>query len=162
MKSLNCCLVTALILFTGMLPCNVTAEEMHVVAQDLQNLRIPGKVVAVVWTRRNDSCTVQVVLQMPVEYQLAAKRAAQLAAAGAGAPLASPRLPQVQVWMLKADGKVVSRTAGSPAFPAAVKASDGVPLEMKYSYPLSAAQEAVAVAIEVDGVYYIDQLQPFQ
>jgi hypothetical protein len=50
---------------------------------------------------------------------------------------------------------------GSPAFPAAVKDSDGVPLEVKYSYPLSAAKEAVAAAIEVDGVYYIEQLQPF-
>lgn len=50
------------------------------------------------------------------------------------APLATPRLPQVQVWMLKAHGTVVSRNAGSSAFPA---------------------------AIVVDGVYYIQQLQTF-
>jgi hypothetical protein len=161
MRSTNYCVAIALIVFAGMLPGAATAAETQVVARDLQKLRIPGKVAAVVWTRRNDSCTLQVVLQMPVEFQHAAKRAASLAAAGAGVPLATPRLPQVQVWMLKADGTVVSRNAGLPAYPAAVKDSDGVPLEVKYSYPVSAAQEAVAVAIVVDGVYYIEQLQPF-
>jgi hypothetical protein len=63
--------------------------------------------------------------------------------------------------MLKADGTVIPRLDGTPAFPAAVKESDGVPLEVKYSYQISAAQEAVAAALVVDGVYYIPLVRPF-
>jgi hypothetical protein len=161
MKARNTGLAVALILFTGASAGVAAAAEDQVVAQDVPKLQVPGKVSGVVWTRRSDSCTLQVVLHMPVEFQHAAKRAANLAAAGAGVPLPTPKLPQVQVWMLRADGTVIPRIAGTAAFPAAVKASDGVPLEVKYSYPISAAQEAVAAALVVDGAYYIAPLRPF-
>lgn len=161
MKSIHCLTMT-LILCAGASPVMAAAPQAQVLAQDLQKLRIPGKVSSVVWTRRGDSCTLQVVLQMTTEFQLAAKIAAQRAAAGqAGATLATPKLPQVQAWLLRLDGTLISRSPGSAAFPEAVKASDGVPLEVKYSFPQSAAQEAVAVAIMVDGAYYIEPLQPF-
>ena len=160
MKSANLCLAIALALANLQMD-GAAAAETQVVAQDLRKLQIPGKVSAVVWTRRNDACTLQVVLHMPVEFQHAAKRAANLAAAGIGAPLPAPKLPQVQVWMLKADGTVIPRIAGTPAFPVAVKDSDGVPLEVKYSYPVTAVHEAVAAALLVDGVYYIEPVRPF-
>lgn len=160
MKPIRLCL--AMILVLGALPAYTVASEAQVVAQDLPKLRVPGKISAVVWTRRNESYTLQVVLQMPVEYQIASKVAAQRAAQGlAPAPPATPKLPQVQAWLLKLDGTLAARNAGSPAFPAATRASDGVPLEVKYSFPMSAAEEAVAVAIMVDGVYYIEPLKPF-
>jgi hypothetical protein len=159
MKPIRLCVATILVLCGGVAP-GLAGPETQVAAQDLQKLRVPGKVSSVVWTRREDSCTLQVVLQMTTEYQLRAKTYAQNAAAGsATVPLPTPELPKVQAWLLRADGSVISRTAGSPAFPAVVKASDGVPLEMKYSFPLASAQEAVAVAIMVDDVYYIEKLR---
>jgi hypothetical protein len=165
MKSTRRCLATML-LCVGLAPAFAAAQEAQVVtqvvAQDLQKLRIPGKVSAVVWTRRDDTCTLQVVLQMPVEFQIASKIAAQRQRDGLSpAPPARPALPKVQAWLLRMDGTVIARKPGSPAFPAAVNASDGVPLEVRYSYPASAAQEAVAVAMMVDDVYYIEQVKPF-
>jgi hypothetical protein len=160
MMSTRLCMAVMAVLCVGIAP-GVAWPEAQVVARDLQKLRVPGKVSAVVWTRRNDTCTLQVVLQMTTEYQIRAKVYAQRAAAGvAGAPLPTPKLPDVQAWLLGQDGAAISRIAGTPAFPAVIKASDGVPLEMQYSYPLAAAQEAVAVAIMVDGVYFIEQLLP--
>jgi hypothetical protein len=84
----------ALILLASTVSAAANAAESQVIAQDLPKLQIPGKVSAVVWTRRNDACTLQVVLHMPVEFLHAAKRAANLAAARIGAPLATPKLPQ--------------------------------------------------------------------
>lgn len=107
--------------------------------------------------------TLQIVLQMPTEYQLASKIAAQRAAQGLAPALpVTPNLPQVQAWLLKLDGTLIARSSGSPAFPAAVKESDGVPLEVRYSFPRSDAREAAAVALMVDGAYYIEQLKPFE
>jgi hypothetical protein len=162
MKSTNCCLAMMLIFCAEATPGLAAAPATPVLAQDLQNLRIPGKVSSVTWTRRDESCTLQVVLQMPTEYQSATKDAVQRAAQGlAPAPPPTPRLPQLQAWLLRADGTLIGRNPGSGAFPPAIKTNDGIPLEVRYSYPPSAAQDAVAVAIMVDGVYYIEQLKPF-
>lgn len=155
--------VLALAVSIAAIAPGLAGPETQVLAQDLQRLRVPGKVSAVVWTRRNDGCTLQVVLQMTTEYQVRAKVHAQRAAAGvAVAPLATPDLPRIQAWLLRRDGTLVARTPGSPSFPAVMKASDGVPLELKYSFPASAASEAAAVAIMIDDNYYIEQLRPFE
>lgn len=165
MKSFTCYLTTVWFMFGAAAEGFGAAPltQASVQAQDLQQLRVPGRVSSVVWTRRNDMYTLQLVLQMPVEYQLASKIAAQRDAQGLSpAPPATPKLPQVQAWLLKLDGTLIARSPGTPAFPAALKASDGVPLEVRYSFPQSAAREAVAVAIMVDGAYYIEQLKPFE
>jgi hypothetical protein len=158
MNTIRLCL--AMILVLGTASVHAAAPGTQVVAQDLQKLRVPGKISAVVWTRRDESCTLQVVLQMPVDYQVAMKVHAQRQAREmASKQPATPQLPQVQAWLLKADGTHIARSPGSPAFPAVARASDGVPLEVKYSFPLAAAQEGVAVAIMVDGEYSIESLK---
>lgn len=162
MRSMMSNLVILLILIGSAGPGLVFAVDAQVVAQDLPQLRVPGKVSAVVWTRRSDVYTLQIVLQTPPDYQHAAKVAVQRAAQGlAPAPPPTPVLPRVQAWLLKADGSVVSRTPGTPEFPVPMRGSDGVPLEVKYSFAQSAGEQAVAVAVMIDSVYSVQALRPF-
>lgn len=159
MKSLTRCLA-ALILCISVTPA-FTAQPAQVLTQDLTGLRIAGKVSAVMWTRRDDVFTLQVVLDMSTEFKIVSKDVAAARAAGQQVVLPSPPLPRVQAWVLRSDGTSIPRTPGSPAFPPLVRASDGVPLEMKYSFPVSAAHDAVAVVIMVDDVAYVEKLRQF-
>jgi hypothetical protein len=69
--------------------------------------------------------------------------------------------PEIQVWLLRADGTPIPWTARyetpEPARPC-VRCSGP---EVQYTYPLSASREAVAAAISVDGVYYTQPLAAF-
>lgn len=159
MNSLTRCLAL-LVLCASTTPAFV-AQPVQVLTQDLPRLRVAGKVSAVMWTRRDDAFTLQVVLEMPTEFKIASKTMAVDRAAGRQVVLPSPPLPRVQAWVLRADGTSIPRAPGSPAFPPVVLASDGIPLEMKYSFPVSAAQDAMVVVIMVDGAYYVEQLRPF-
>jgi hypothetical protein len=76
--------------------------------QDLPRLRVAGKVTAVMWTRRDDAFTLQVVLELPTEFKIASKIAADRAAGRQVVP-PSPPLPRVQAWVLRADGTAISR-----------------------------------------------------
>ena len=127
----------ALICCAAVVPL-AAAQETSVLAQDLRKLRVSGKVSAVLWTRRTDSCTLQVVL---------------------------PRQPQgyasIQIWLLKSDGTQIPpmRRWETPA--TAKTCLRCIASEVEYSFPLAAGGEAVAAAISIDGDYYIERLATF-
>lgn len=135
------------------------SAQTQVVGQDLTKLRAEGKVDSVMWTRRADHYSLQVVFP---------KRTSPPAAPAASAPT-TPALayPDVRVWLLRKDGTTIApmrRQAVSPdgsRIPMARGAPDRVArVEVTYAFPLSAGEEAVAVAMDVDGVHRIEPLQP--
>lgn len=132
------------------------AQQAPVVAQDLKSLRVPGKVTVALWTRRTDGMTLQLVMGIPGSDIARVSRVSQPAGK---VPHARPDL---QVWLLRADGSHIPWTARNetplPARPC-IRCSGP---EVQYTYPLSASREAVAAAISVDGVYYIQQLAAFE
>jgi hypothetical protein len=134
--ALACCMATT--------PRATAQERTSVVAQDLNSARASGKLAAVLWTRRADVCTLQLVINwrgsmLPVT----AKR---------------PSLPQIQVWLLKADGSTVpwSRVIYPDMKNVSVRTNA---VDLMYRYPLSASQDAVAAAIMIDDQYFIEQLK---
>jgi len=125
----------------------IAMEESVVLAQDLKTLRVPGKVGAVLWTRRKDSCTLQVlVIRAPQQ----------------NAKAQSTQYPQVQAWLLRPDGTEIpfSRRFDTPAEQRSCLRCLGS--EVQYSFPLSAGKDAAAAVISVDGTSYIEQLEPFK
>jgi hypothetical protein len=119
------------------------AEPLRVVAQDLNKARESGRLGAVLWTRRADVCTLQLVINWPP-------------------PLASKSkpmpLPRIQVWLLKPDGSTIPWLQ---MIPPNMKGAGfrQTTVELMYRYPLSASQDATAAAIMVDDQYYIEQLK---
>lgn len=119
------------------------AEQIRVVAQDLNKARESGKLGAVLWTRRADICTLQLVINWPPPLMSKLKPAP---------------LPHIQVWLLKPDGSTIPWLQMIP--PNMSKAGfRQTTVELMYRYPLSASQDAVAAAIMVDDQYYIEQLK---
>jgi hypothetical protein len=124
-----------------MLICAAIAPGMAAAAepglsQDLKKLRVPAKVDAVLWTRRNDTYTLQVVFSRTSAISFMAQ------------------VPRVQVWLLRANGTVI----GSKRLLQVGGQSN--PIEISYSYSMDAALDAVAVAIMVDDQYSIESLAP--
>jgi hypothetical protein len=129
----------------------VAAQESPVLAQDLKTLRAPGKIAVALWTRRPDSCTLQLVTNPPAPF------GARVSQSASAAPV---KRPKIQAWLIRADGSYISSLArhetSSPNPCLRCRSS-----EVTYTYPRSASDEAVAVSISVDGVYYIQQLASF-
>ncbi|MET0281690.1 MAG: hypothetical protein ABW278_11315 [Steroidobacteraceae bacterium] len=125
-------------------------QQPAVLAQDLKQLRAPGRVDAALWTRRADSCTLQLVLS---------RRVSGPQPAGSKAPA----LPLVQAWLVRADGAYIPALsrADLPRRKDGRMCSNCSPREVMFSYPLTALAEAVAVSISVDGAYYSQALQAF-
>jgi hypothetical protein len=117
--------------------CASVDAETQVLAKDLNAARTSGKVAAVIWTVRVDHCTLQVVFPKAGRVELQQQR------------------PSVQVWLLKADGNLITPT--QRAEPG--KRTYGQP-EVLFAFPLSADKEAVAAAIRVDDAFYIEPLSP--
>jgi hypothetical protein len=132
------------------------AEESPVLARDLNKLRAPGKIAAVLWTIRKDSCTLQVVLPNP------GSRMVRTSQDGA-ATHPKPQQTRIQVWLLRADGNIIPavRQWESPGFNHTKLLTRGSGPEVNYSFPLSASTQAVAAAVMIDGDFYIEQLTPF-
>jgi hypothetical protein len=167
--ALVCCAVTG--------PhCAAAEETAPVLAQDLQNLRVPGKVGAVLWTRRPDRYTLQVVFPRTTRMlrMVDGRRvlnqtapppadAAQLVMTEAMTQelraLGLGENPTVQAWLLKADGTHI--TIGRRALFDSGKLVNYTPDEVLYSTSLEAGQGAVAVALMVDGAFFIEPLKPF-
>lgn len=131
----------------------ICADNPDVVAQDLKNLRVPGRVQAALWTRRSDFYTLQVVLDV--------RPVISVLEDGTLAGGKRPELPDIQVWLLRADGTLI--------MPRRIELPNSTSITMRataidatYSYPLSAATEAIAVAMRVDGAFYINKLESFQ
>jgi len=169
--------------------------QLPVVAQDLKQLQMPGKVEAVLWTRRSDRCTLQLVYPnqgrggyfigntitnlrgldptfgartlaltdgrsvLNDETQPAATRA-PVEVRNTAAP-AEPKkwtAPAIQAWLLRPDGTIIMPLAS--ATPTSGP-GDTVPRESLFSFPLSATREASAVAVNIDGEYRVQKLEPF-
>jgi hypothetical protein len=123
-------------------PSSLTAAaESPVLAQDLKKLRAPGKVASVLWTRRSDHYTLQVLF--PRNYRIPS----------------GVKNPVVQAWLLKADGTLIVAARRSVSISG--QRPGGPPDEVLYSIPLPEGKEAVAVALMIDSDYYIQELQPF-
>ena len=147
-------LAVAIALACGMAstPRALAQENTGVVAQDLNAARASGKLAAVLWTRRADVCTLQLVINWRGSIMPELLRGLM--------PETTKRtpLPQIQVWLLKPDGSTVpwSRVVYPDMNKVGMRTTA---VELMYRYPLSASQDAVAAAIMIDDQYYIEQLK---
>jgi hypothetical protein len=119
------------------------AEPPGIYMQELTAAKASKKVATVLWTRRSDRYTLQVVF--PKE-----------SATGFINP--PTKHPAVRLWLLGADGLVM--------FAARVPPKDGeistpVQNEQTYSVPLSAGANAVAAVLQIDDQYFVDSIQRF-
>ena len=71
-------------------------------------------------------------------------------------PKLKQQRPSVQVWLLKADGTLITPT--QRAEPGANDIRQPYGVEVLFAFPLSADKEAVAAAIRVDDAFYIEPL----
>ena len=139
--------ILGLVGVSGVLAADGVAE---VPTRDLNGLHVPGKVVAVLWTVRAEHCTLQVVFA----------NAGRIGQVMRDDSKGRPERPRLQVWLLKADGTVIApsgriepgNNAGTkdPRYPYGV--------EINFVFPLSADQDAIAAAVQVDDGFYIEPL----
>ncbi|MDQ2640348.1 MAG: hypothetical protein M3Y79_07200 [Pseudomonadota bacterium] len=126
-----------------------------VVGHALTQLEIPGEVSAVMWTKRATHFTLQISRRTagtgtrgPV-----AKRTA------AGDP--PPEKDDVQVWLLRADGTHIEPLPRSTVLPSLREMSGCgrcLGYWINYAFPLAAAEDAVAVAMQFNGRFLIEKL----
>jgi hypothetical protein len=118
------------------------AAESKVIAQDLVKLRMPGKVNAVLWTRRNDQLTLQVLLQDE-------------------RPTANRPAENVQIWLLDKSGMLITPNdrRETPRCKRTGHRCRGY--EVQYSYPSFVVDEAVAVVLRLGEEVLIEKLERF-
>ena len=121
---------------------NEASVEPPVLAKDLTSARTPGKVSAVLWTVRTDHCTLQVVFPNAARVPRNAKT------------------PDVQVWLLKADGTTIAPTRRLDPSASDKNLRQPMGTEILFDFPLSADRDAVAAAIRVDDVFHIESITP--
>jgi hypothetical protein len=105
------------------------------------------------WTRRDGYCTLQIILGG------IAPPDRQTVVTGVPSPATAQRkFPATQVWVLRADGTVlpVLRTATEP--PKNLREST---VTYTYAFSESASRDAAAVAVMIDGRYFIERLERF-
>jgi len=143
--------------------CVAAEQSRDIVSQDLKQLRAPGKVEAAIWTRRAEGYTLQVVLQLssPAPMRLVdGRRPVPGTESGPLPRLPALAVPQLQVWVLRADGTIILPRNTRPAN-AATAPPRSLVVDATYVFPDVAADQAVAVAMRVDGEFYIEKLESF-
>jgi hypothetical protein len=121
-------------------PSSSEAEE--VVAQSVLSAK-SSKVVDVLWTRRTDHYTLQVVF--PTR----------------DAEPSGGKDPVVSLWLLGADGVAIPTSRDRQAKNISTSGPFTFPIsEISYSVPLSSGQSAIAVALKIDDDYFIQKLKP--
>ena len=107
-------------------------------------LRMPGKVDAVLWTRRERSLTLQVLLQDERREQ-------------------RPRTPAeiVQIWLLDKNGMQITPTTEEKRRGARGPDIRCLGYEVQYSYPSFVVDEAVAVVLRLGEEVLIEKLERF-
>jgi hypothetical protein len=136
-------------------PSAPPVDKVAVLAQNLTKLESTGKVKAALWTLRNDSCTLQLVLpwgMAPLDRN-APLKPVELFGPGLAAPL-----PEVKVWLLTANGAQISATKVSRPDPEKFGLRT-IAAEFSYSFPRWVNGQAVAAAIQIGDDYYIEKLQ---
>jgi hypothetical protein len=108
-----------------------STDPQNVIAQRITAPKASPKIATVLWTRRPDHYTLQVVFPRSTAVQL-------------------PVSTVVTLWLLAADGTSIP-TSRDP--PPKINVS-----EISYSVPLSSGQSAVAVALKIDDDYFIEKL----
>jgi hypothetical protein len=121
------------------------AQDQQVSAKDLKTLEVPGKVVAVLWTKRPERCTLQIVFP----------NAGRIAQAMTDRPKQGPR---VQAWLLRADGSAIASIGRTEPGASAINIRQPFGVEVLIAFPRSADTEAVAVALRVDDEFLIERL----
>ena len=107
------------------------------------------------WTRRAGYCTLQIILLdrvPPVD-----RRAVINASAGLPPP-PQPRAPATQAWLLRADGTTIPVLRRATELPKNLRETA---VTYTYAFPESASKEAAAVAVMIDGKYFVERLEPF-
>jgi hypothetical protein len=135
----------------------VVGEEPAVVAQDLKKMRLPGRVAAVLWTRRSDYYTLQIAYPNMSRIIRAEKADPSIKSQGS----------EVQMWLLKADGSVILplwRSTDATANNATTKDKfkSAPTRDVIFRFPLSAGMEAVAAAVQIGDTFLVDQITPFK
>lgn len=126
-----------------------------VLGDALTGLEIPGKVSAVMWTRRPTHFTLQISRRTAEER--GNFRAASQAAPAAG----TSSQDKVQVWLLRADGTQIAPLHGPGLLPSISSMQSCIRCLgywISYSFPLSAGDEAVAVAMQFNDQFRIEKL----
>jgi hypothetical protein len=137
----------ALFLCAAVHPPSLAAGAAEVVAQQLNGPKVSKKVSAVLWTRRPDRYTLQVVFP----------REGRILPLVDGRKLVGPATqnPAITLWLLRADGTAISATKETT-----LREKQGfIPIEVAYSVPLTVGDQAVAAAIRIDDEYYIEPLE---
>ncbi len=124
------------------------SEPVPVLARDMKQLGAWAQ-----WTRREGYCTVQIIL----ETATTPDRRPAVASANA-TPAAKPKPPATQVWLLRADGTAMSAQRTTVELPKSIRERTTT---YTYAFPESASREAAAVAVMIDGKYFIEKLEPF-
>ncbi len=136
-------------------PTGPVDAKMAVLAHNLKTLEASGKVNTALWTLRNDSCTLQLVLpwgMAPRDRNIRLQPVDLLRS-----PAAAP-LPEVKVWLLTANGAQISATSVVRPDPAKFNLRT-IAAEYSYSFPRWVNGQAVAAAIQIGDDYYIEKLQ---
>jgi hypothetical protein len=121
----------------------LAAEPPGIYMQELTAAKASKKVATVLWTRRSDRYTLQVVFPKEVAVSFF---------------VPGNRPPAVRLWILSADGIVMS-AARVPSKDG--EASTPVQSEQTYSVSLSAGAKAVAVVLQIDDQYFVDPIMRF-
>jgi hypothetical protein len=119
-----------------------SGEPSSIYMQELNAAKTSKKVAAVLWTRRADRYTLQVILP-------------RLSAVSFFVPVQDHSA--VRLWLLSADGSAIS-AARSPALGGGEKTSNSS--EITYSVSLSAGRQAVAAVLKIDDDYFVDPIAP--
>jgi hypothetical protein len=143
-----------ILICAALLPClggpvqGASAIESRILAQDLAS--------NVIWTRREDRCTLQILVNWktkPRDTLVAAsqsRREFQLVA------------PSVEVWLLTKDGAAIpsERRWQTPTPKSGVQTRERT-MEVNYTFPLYASTDAIAVVISTDGDVVVKKITPF-
>ncbi len=129
----------------------------QVLAQDLDTVRASGKVLAALWTRRPDSYTLQLVMPVVSTVRPGNPQAARVSTEKPP----TPRPPQVEVWLLKADGsRLLPSSQSIPPIARQYACGRCVSYELGYSFAHAIARDAVAAAVRIDDTVYVATLKP--
>jgi hypothetical protein len=111
-----------------------------VILQKTLAIKAPGKISSAYWSVQRSVCLVQLDLPLFPKGET------------------MPEAPSLQVWLLKADGTAIAKI-NKPHVVAIDKSGWERPT-IDYLFPPSAASDAVAVVVGVDGAFFIGSLAP--
>jgi hypothetical protein len=117
------------------------SAPIPVLARDMKELGAWAQ-----WTRREGYCTVQII------------RDRQFAPPNQNVLANAARPAVTQVWLLRADGTAIPVLRTTTELPKNLREHTAT---YTYAFPESASKEAAAVAVMLDGRYFIERLERF-